>query len=65
MIDAGNNLTINTRITDIGGLSLEGGRNVTVIGSQLNAGHDLLVGATNDIAVLPGGKKVFPPMQPC
>jgi len=54
VIDAGNNLTINTRITDVGGLSLEGGRNVTVIGSQLNAGHDLLVGATNDIAVLSG-----------
>lgn len=54
VIDAGNNLTINTRITDVGGLSLEGGRNVTVIGSQLNSGHDLLVGATNDIAVLSG-----------
>ena len=54
VIDAGNNLTINTRITDAGGLSLEGGRNVTVIGSQLNAGLDLLVGAINDITILSG-----------
>lgn len=52
VIDAGNNLSINTRITDAGRLSLEGGRNVTVIGSQLNAGHDLLIGTTKDIAVL-------------
>lgn len=54
VIDAGHNLTINTRITDHGGLSLNGGRNVTVIGSQLNAGNHVLVGTTNSINVLSG-----------
>lgn len=54
VIDAGHNLTINTRITDHGGLSLNGGRDVTVIGSQLNAGNHVLVGTTNSINVLSG-----------
>ncbi|MDY0207507.1 MAG: hemagglutinin repeat-containing protein [Pseudomonas sp.] len=54
VIDAGNNLTINTQTTDSGGLSLEGGRDVTVIGSQLNAGNSLIVSVTNDMSILSG-----------
>ncbi|WP_395502397.1 hemagglutinin repeat-containing protein [Ectopseudomonas mendocina] len=54
VIEAGNDLTINTSKTDGGGLSLDGGRDVTVIGSQLSAGNDLLVGATGDVAILSG-----------
>jgi len=54
LIDAGNDLSINTSKTDSGGVSIDGGRDVTVIGSQLNAGNDLLVGATGDVAVLSG-----------
>lgn len=54
VIEAGNDLTINTSKTEDGGLSIDGGRDVTVIGSQLNAGNDLLVGATGDVAILSG-----------
>lgn len=54
VIEAGNDLTINTSKTEGGGLSIDGGRDVTVIGSQLNAGSDLLVGATGDVAILSG-----------
>lgn len=54
VIEAGNDLTINTSKTDGGGLSIDGGRDVTVIGSQLSAGNDLLVGATGDVAILSG-----------
>jgi len=54
VIEAGNDLTINTSKTAGGGLSIDGGRDVTVIGSQLSAGNDLLVGATGDVAILSG-----------
>lgn len=54
VIEAGQDLTINTRRTADGGLSINGGRDVTVIGSQLKAGSDLLIGATGDVAVLSG-----------
>ncbi|WP_080695115.1 hemagglutinin repeat-containing protein [Stutzerimonas decontaminans] len=54
VIEAGNDLTINTSKTEGGGLSIDGGRDVTVIGSQLSAGNDLLVGATGDVAILSG-----------
>lgn len=54
VIEAGNDLTINTSKTEGGGLSVDGGRDVTVIGSQLSAGNDLLVGATGDVAILSG-----------
>ncbi|WP_341845537.1 hemagglutinin repeat-containing protein [Phytopseudomonas flavescens] len=54
VIAAGNDLTLNTSKAADGGLSLDGGRDVTVIGSQLTAGNDLLVGGTGDIAVLSG-----------
>lgn len=54
VLEAGNDLTINTSKTEGGGLSIDGGRDVTVIGSQLNAGNDLLVGTTGDVAILSG-----------
>ncbi len=52
VIDAGRDLTVNVTRRKDGDLSLDGGRNVTIIGSQMNAGNDLFVGATNDVAVL-------------
>lgn len=54
VIEAGNDLSINTTQAADGSLSIDGGRDVTVIGSQLKVGNDLLVGATGDIAVLSG-----------
>lgn len=35
-----------------GRISLNGGRDVTVVGSQLKAGNDLLVGATRDVSLV-------------
>jgi filamentous hemagglutinin len=52
VIEAGHDLTVNTSKDEDGSVSLDGGRNVTIIGSQLNAGNDLVVGATKDVAVL-------------
>jgi filamentous hemagglutinin len=54
LIEAGNDLTLNTSKAADGSLSIDGGRDVTVIGSQLKAGNDLLVGATGDVAILSG-----------
>jgi len=54
VIEAGNDLTLNTSKAADGSLSIDGGRDVTVIGSQLSAGNDLLVGATGDVAILSG-----------
>ncbi|WP_095161628.1 hemagglutinin repeat-containing protein [Pseudomonas sp. Irchel 3F5] len=54
VIEAGHDLTVNASKTASGGIALDGGRDVSVIGSQLKAGNDLLVGATGDIAVLSG-----------
>ncbi|WP_230151284.1 hemagglutinin repeat-containing protein [Pseudomonas brassicacearum] len=54
VVEAGQDLTVNTSQAASGGVTLDGGRNVTVIGSQLNAGNDLVVGATGDVAVLSG-----------
>ncbi len=54
VIEAGNDLTLNTSKATDGSLNIDGGRNVTVIGSQLEAGNDLLVGATGDVAILSG-----------
>ncbi|MDO7930132.1 hemagglutinin repeat-containing protein [Pseudomonas sp. KFB-139] len=54
IIEAGGDLTVNTSKSVDDGIVLDGGHNVTVIGSQLRAGDDLLVGATNDVAVLSG-----------
>ncbi len=52
VIEAGRDLTVNTAMDGDGNVSLNGGRNVTVMGSELKAGSDLIVGATNDVAVL-------------
>lgn len=52
VIDAGHDLTVNSSKDEDGAVSLDGGRNVTIIGSQLKAGNDLVVGATNDVAIL-------------
>ncbi|MGE8187153.1 hemagglutinin repeat-containing protein [Pseudomonas sp. NPDC086278] len=52
VIDAGRDLTVNSSKDGDGGVSLDGGRNVTIIGSQLKAGNDLVLGATNDVAIL-------------
>jgi len=54
VIEAGRNLTVNTTKEEDGSVSLNGGRNVTIIGSQLKAGNDLVVGASNDVAMLAG-----------
>ncbi|WP_395605095.1 hemagglutinin repeat-containing protein [Pseudomonas sp. B16120] len=54
VVEAGKDLTINATKKTGGGMSIDGGRDVTVIGSQLKAGGDMLLGATGDIAVLSG-----------
>ncbi|MFT8230456.1 hemagglutinin repeat-containing protein [Pseudomonas guariconensis] len=54
VIEAGGDLTVNVSKTDSGGIRLDGGRDVSVIGSQLKAGGDLMLGATEDVAVLSG-----------
>ncbi|WP_414158731.1 hemagglutinin repeat-containing protein [Pseudomonas sp. BNK-45] len=54
VVEAGKDLTLNTSKKADGGMSINGGRDVTVIGSQLKAGADLMVGATGDVAVLSG-----------
>ena len=52
VIEAGHDLTVNTSKDNDGAVTLDGGRNVTIIGSQLKAGNDLVVGATKDVSVL-------------
>ena len=52
VIEAGRNLTVNASLSDKGGVSLEGGHDVTVIGSQLKAGNNLVLGALNNVSVL-------------
>ncbi|MNB63080.1 Filamentous hemagglutinin [compost metagenome] len=52
VVEAGHDLTVNASQTDKGGVSLDGGRDLTVIGSQLKAGNNLVLGAMNDISVL-------------
>ncbi|WP_185073343.1 hemagglutinin repeat-containing protein, partial [Pseudomonas protegens] len=54
VVEAGKDLTLNTSKKADGGMSINGGRDVTVIGSQLKAGADLMVGATGDVAILSG-----------
>jgi len=54
VIEAGNDLTVNASKAADGGMSIDGGRDVTVIGSHLKAGGDLLVASTGDVAVLSG-----------
>ncbi|WP_223449907.1 MULTISPECIES: hemagglutinin repeat-containing protein [unclassified Pseudomonas] len=54
VVEAGQNLTLNTTRKADGSMSINGGRDVTVIGSQLKAGEDLMIGATGDVAILSG-----------
>ncbi|MGE1172730.1 hemagglutinin repeat-containing protein [Pseudomonas sp. BW7P1] len=54
VIEAGHDLTVNASLTDKGGVSLQGGRDLTVIGSQLKAGNNVVLGALNDITVVSG-----------
>lgn len=54
VIDAGGDLTVNVSKKADGGIALDGGRDVAVIGSQLKAGGDVMLGATGDVAVLSG-----------
>ncbi|MFT0867412.1 hemagglutinin repeat-containing protein [Pseudomonas sp. CAM1A] len=54
VIEAGGDLTVNVSKKDDGGIALDGGRDVSVIGSQLKAGGDVMLGATGDVAVLSG-----------
>ncbi|WP_285376094.1 hemagglutinin repeat-containing protein [Pseudomonas sp. lyk4-TYG-107] len=54
VVESGRDLTVNAKLSDKGGVSLEGGRDLTVIGSQLKAGNNLVLGALNDISVLSG-----------
>ncbi|QXH49115.1 hemagglutinin repeat-containing protein [Pseudomonas fakonensis] len=53
-IEAGGDLTVNVSKGQSGGISLDGGRNVSVVGSQLGAGGDLMLGAKGDVAVVSG-----------
>lgn len=54
VVEAGGDLTLNTSKAADGSLNINGGRDVTVIGSQLQAGKDLLIGGAGDVAVLSG-----------
>ncbi|WP_241490108.1 hemagglutinin repeat-containing protein, partial [Pseudomonas syringae] len=54
VINAGQDLTINTTKAADGSVSINGGHDVSVIGSRLSAGNDLVLGATNDVTVLSG-----------
>ena len=54
VIEAGGDLTVNVSKKEGGGIALDGGRDVSVIGSQLKAGGDVMLGATGDVAVLSG-----------
>jgi filamentous hemagglutinin len=53
-ITAGGDLTVNASKAADGGISINGGRDVSIIGSHLTAGDDLVLSATNDVAVLSG-----------
>ncbi|WP_058603597.1 hemagglutinin repeat-containing protein [Pseudomonas parafulva] len=54
VIEAGQDLTINTRKAADGSVGINGGRDVNIVGSQLSAGNDLILGATNDVSVNSG-----------
>ncbi|QVX15944.1 filamentous hemagglutinin N-terminal domain-containing protein [Pseudomonas congelans] len=54
VINAGQDLTINASKAADGSVSINGGHDVSVIGSRLSAGNDLILGATNDVTVLSG-----------
>ncbi|HAL68197.1 MAG TPA: filamentous hemagglutinin [Pseudomonas sp.] len=54
VIEAGQDLTINTRKAADGSVGINVGRDVNIVGSQLSAGNDLILGATNDVSVNSG-----------
>ncbi len=54
VISAGQDLTVNASKAADGGVGINGGRDVSIIGSQLSAGNDLILGATRDVTVLSG-----------
>ncbi|WP_095092859.1 hemagglutinin repeat-containing protein [Pseudomonas sp. Irchel 3A5] len=54
VIDAGNDLTVNASQDAKGAVSINGGRDVAIVGSQLKSGNDLLLGATNDVSITSG-----------
>lgn len=54
VIEAGNDLTVNASQDAKGAVSINGGRDVAIVGSQLKAGNDLLLGATNDVSITSG-----------
>jgi len=54
VIDAGHDLTVNASKAADGSVGINGGRDLSIIGSQLKAGDDLILAATNNVAVLSG-----------
>ncbi len=52
VVQAGKDLTVNISKAEDGGIRLNGGRDLVVAGSQLQAGNDVMLGATRDIAIL-------------
>ena len=54
VIDAGHDLTVNATKAANGSVSINGGRDLSIIGSKLKAGDDLILAATNNVAVLSG-----------
>ena len=57
-ISAGHDLMVNVSQDKDGRISLNGGRDVTVVGSQLKAGNDLLVGAAGDVSLVSAQEQV-------
>ncbi|WNW12251.1 hemagglutinin repeat-containing protein [Pseudomonas sp. DTU_2021_1001937_2_SI_NGA_ILE_001] len=53
-VEAGQDLFVNADKTPEGGISVGNARDVTIIGSQLKANNDLVVGASNNVAILSG-----------
>jgi filamentous hemagglutinin len=51
VITAGHDLSINASQDASDAISINGGRDVIVTGSQLKAGNDMLVGATGDVSI--------------
>lgn len=51
-IEAGHDLTVNVTQDKDGRIGLNGGRDVSVIGSQLKAGNDVLVGGAGDVNLM-------------
>ncbi|WP_416768935.1 hemagglutinin repeat-containing protein [Pseudomonas sp. RHF3.3-3] len=54
VVEAGKDLTINASKGTDGAMNINGGRDVTIIGSKLKAHDDLMVAAQGDVTVLSG-----------